>query len=72
VAICLAARAALVWMTAAPLLNDAAFRRYWWLTPVQDLAGFVIWCWGMFGKEIEWRGARFRVLKGGKLEAAKS
>lgn len=72
VAICLTARAALVWMTAVPLLNDSAFRRYWWLTPIQDLVGFAIWCWGIFGKEIEWRGARFRVLKGGKLEAAKN
>ena len=48
------------------------WRRDWWLLPLQDLVSFGIWCWAFFGKEIEWRGARFRVLRGGKLEAVKS
>ena len=48
------------------------WRRDWWLLPLQDLLSFGIWLWAFFGREIEWRGARFRVLRGGKLERAES
>ena len=65
---CLVARVVLAWASAGWLLGDATFRRYWWLLPIQDFAAFGIWCWAFFGGEVVWRGARFRVLKGGKLE----
>ncbi|MBI1956048.1 MAG: bacteriohopanetetrol glucosamine biosynthesis glycosyltransferase HpnI [Acidobacteria bacterium] len=68
VAVCLGARVVLAWASAGWLLRDATFRRYWWLLPIQDFIAFGIWCWAFFGREVVWRGARFRVLKGGKLE----
>ncbi|MBI4478549.1 MAG: bacteriohopanetetrol glucosamine biosynthesis glycosyltransferase HpnI [Acidobacteria bacterium] len=68
VAACLGARVVLAWASAEWLLGDATFRRYWWLLPIQDFLSFGIWCWAFFGREVVWRGARFRVLKGGKLE----
>ncbi|MBI3934404.1 MAG: bacteriohopanetetrol glucosamine biosynthesis glycosyltransferase HpnI [Acidobacteria bacterium] len=58
----------LAWATCRGVLRDKDYRRDWWLLPFQDLLSFVIWCWAFFGREIEWRGARFRVLRGGKLE----
>ena len=67
---CLSARAVLAWAVGWQLLRDSAFRKYWWLLPAQDLLSFAVWCWAFFGREIVWRGGRFRVLKGGKLEPA--
>jgi ceramide glucosyltransferase len=64
---CLMAHYASGLMTGWAILRDPLLRRYWWLLPVQDLLAFGIWCWGFVGREIEWRGARFTVLRGGKL-----
>jgi ceramide glucosyltransferase len=68
----LASRYLLAWIISRRVLRDRdpkqGWRRDWWLLPLQDLVGFGIWCWAFFGREIEWRGARFRVLRGGKLE----
>lgn len=58
----------LAWVTCRGVLHDRDYGRHWWLLPIQDLLSFAIWCWAFFGREIEWRGARFRVLRGGKLE----
>ena len=68
VAASLAVRWLLAWSVSWGVLRDRNFRRDWWLLPLQDLVSFAIWIWGFFGREIEWRGARFRVLRGGKLE----
>ena len=68
----LASRGALAWACAGLLLRDTAFRRDWWLLPLQDLMSFAIWCCAFFGREIVWRGARFRVRKGGLLEPVKN
>jgi ceramide glucosyltransferase len=42
---------------------------YWWLVPVTDLLNALIWAAAFCGSRIEWRGERFRVLRGGKLQA---
>jgi len=68
VAACLTMRTLLAWAVGWRLLRDPAFRAYWWLLPLQDILSFLIWLWAFFGGEIEWRGTRFRVLRGGKLE----
>jgi ceramide glucosyltransferase len=67
-AACVAARVLLAWACAGVLLRDPAFRKYGWLLPVQDFVSFGVWLWAFFGREIIWRGARFRVEKGGVLE----
>ena len=59
-------------ITAGLVLREKAFAQCWWLLPVQDTVSFLIWLAAFFGKEVEWRGARFRVLPGGKLERANS
>jgi ceramide glucosyltransferase len=66
---CLATRALLAWEVGWRLLRDRQLKKYWWLLPISDLLSFGIWCWALVGKEIVWRGVRFHVLKGGKLEA---
>lgn len=68
IAASLGTRALLAWTCAGLLLRDPTFRKYGWLLPVQDLVSFGVWLWAFFGREIIWRGARFRVGKGGVLE----
>jgi ceramide glucosyltransferase len=39
------------------------------LVPLRDLFGLAVWAAGMGGREVEWRGLRFRLLSDGKIEA---
>jgi ceramide glucosyltransferase len=41
---------------------------YFWLIPVKDLLNVGIWAFAFFGNEVQWRGERFIVLPGGKLQ----
>lgn len=34
---------------------------------LRDLLGFAVWCAGLFGNQVEWRGERFRLLKDGRI-----
>ena len=34
---------------------------------LRDLFGFAVWCGGLLGDQVEWRGERFRLLKDGRL-----
>jgi ceramide glucosyltransferase len=36
---------------------------------LRDLFGFAVWCAGLFGNEVEWRGERFRLLRDGRIVA---
>jgi ceramide glucosyltransferase len=36
---------------------------------LRDLFGFAVWCGGMFGNEVEWRGERFRLMRDGRIAA---
>ncbi len=48
-------------------LRDRTLLKWLWLLPLRDGLAFVVWVLGFFGNEIEWRGERLRVLRGGKL-----
>gem|GEM_PF-28281 len=48
-------------------LKDFVLARYLWLVPIRDLMTFGVWIASFTGDEIQWRGARFRVLPGGEL-----
>ncbi|MGI8966844.1 MAG: glycosyltransferase, partial [Limisphaerales bacterium] len=39
-----------------------------WLVPVKDLLNVIIWTLAFFGNKVEWRGERYKILRGGKLE----
>lgn len=49
-------------------LKDFVAQKAFWLIPLRDLVGFMIWCYGLIGNKIEWRGQKFRLSKGGQLE----
>ncbi len=38
--------------------------------PFRDLLGFAVWCAGLIGREVEWRGTRFRLHSDGRITPA--
>ena len=62
-----AARWAMAYVVGFLGLRDEAVTAWWWLIPVQDLLGCVLWGFGFVGNTVEWRGQRFRLSHGGKL-----
>jgi ceramide glucosyltransferase len=38
------------------------------LVPLRDLFGLAVWAAGMVGREVEWRGIRYRLLPDGRIE----
>jgi ceramide glucosyltransferase len=37
------------------------------MVPLRDLFGLVVWAAGVIGREVEWRGLRFRLLSDGRI-----
>jgi ceramide glucosyltransferase len=64
-------RAAAGWATAGYVLHDPLARRLWWLVPLQDVSGFLVWIGGFFGNTILWRGRRYYLLEDGRFELVK-
>jgi ceramide glucosyltransferase len=54
--------------TARFVLNDPLFREQWWLLPVQDGLGFLVWMGGFLGDTIVWRDRKCTVLRDGRLD----
>lgn len=53
--------------TASYILRDPLIRRQWWLLPVQDVLGFLVWMGGFLGDTIVWRDRKCTVLRDGRL-----
>ena len=53
--------------TAAVVLRDPLFRRQWWLLPLQDILGLLVWMGGFLGDTIVWRDRKCTVLRDGRL-----
>jgi ceramide glucosyltransferase len=49
------------------LTRSAAQLAFWWLVPVKDLLQAALWLLAFTGNRIEWRGARFRLRRDGRL-----
>ena len=61
-------RAAAAWAAAGPGLRDRMTMRLWFLVPVQDVLGFVMWMAGFFGNTVQWRGRSYHLLPDGRFE----
>jgi len=63
-------RALAAWAVAGWTLHDPLTARNWWMVPIQDLASFLLWIAGFFGKTVTWRGRRYVVFPDGKFAPA--
>jgi ceramide glucosyltransferase len=61
-------RAAAAWAVAGRILHDPLTCRRWWLVPLQDVAGFLVWIAGFFGNTVLWRGREYYVRADGRYE----
>ncbi len=50
------------------VLRDPVLTSQWWLLPVQDVLGVLVWMGGFLGDKIVWRDRKITVLRDGKLE----
>jgi ceramide glucosyltransferase len=56
------------WIVGVRGLQDVVAARFFWLIPLRDLLSFALWCYGLIGDRVVWRGKQFRLISGGKLE----
>lgn len=54
--------------TSELMLRDSVLREQWWLLPVQDILGFLVWIGGFLGDTIVWRDRKCTVLRDGRLQ----
>jgi len=66
-AVTLSIRLSMGWLIGVYWLQDKVLQQYFWLLPLCDLLNFGLWCLGLFGKRVEWRGRRLTIGGGGKI-----
>jgi ceramide glucosyltransferase len=49
-------------------VRDRLFPRWLWLLPLRDMLAFFSWALSFLGNRVEWRGSRFKLKPGGKIE----
>jgi ceramide glucosyltransferase len=49
-------------------VRDNLLPRWLWLLPLRDMLAFCCWALSFLGSQVEWRGTRFKLKPGGKLE----
>lgn len=49
-------------------VRDNLFPRWLWLLPLRDMLSFFTWALSFLGNTVEWRGSRFVLKPGGKIE----
>ncbi len=49
-------------------VRDELFPRWLWLLPLRDMLAFFTWALSFLGNRVEWRGSRFVLKQGGKIE----
>lgn len=61
-------RGGAAWATSFGVVRDQASMKQWWLLPVQDLLGFLVWMGGFAGNTIVWRERKCTLLPDGRLQ----
>lgn len=49
-------------------VQDGLFPRWLWLLPLRDMLSFFTWALSFLGNRVDWRGSRFVLKPGGKIE----
>jgi ceramide glucosyltransferase len=68
----IAVRTCIAAVLAIRLTQSREVLGYWWLTSMKDSLQFAIWAASFLGNTVEWRGQRFRILRGGRIAALES
>jgi len=55
-------------MFSRTVVRDNLLPGWLWLIPLRDMLAFFTWALSFLGNRVEWRGSRFRLRPGGKLE----
>lgn len=66
--LCLTVRLVMTAHCQARLTRSWQHLPWLWWTPIKDLLAVGLWALAFFGNSVEWRGERFRVRRGGRLE----
>jgi len=61
-------RTILAWIAGWQVVRDRRSLEFCWLYPLRDILGFFVWCASFLGNTIVWRGERYRLSAGGKME----
>jgi ceramide glucosyltransferase len=56
------------WDIAVHSLGARELGRWFWLLPLEDLLAFALWVGSWLGRHVLWRGVRFRLRRGGRME----
>jgi ceramide glucosyltransferase len=70
VALALVTRLASAWSVAVVELESDAARRWFPLLPLSDLVETALWAVSLFGRTVLWRGQRYRLREGGRIDRA--
>jgi ceramide glucosyltransferase len=65
--VALALRLAAAWAAGVMVLRDTQAKRCFWLVPVRDLFGLVVWAGGCFGSAVYWRGLKLHLDSQGRI-----
>ncbi|HEX6879524.1 MAG TPA: bacteriohopanetetrol glucosamine biosynthesis glycosyltransferase HpnI [Terriglobales bacterium] len=49
------------------VVRDRRSLVYSWVYPLRDLQGFLLWCGSYWGKTVDWRGEKYRLVDKGKM-----
>jgi|SRR5450432_2140381 len=60
----LALRGWMAWVLGVRVARDRQVLRLFWLIPLRDLMGLLVWLAGFLGDTVVWRGSRFRLHQG--------
>lgn len=63
----LTCRFAVAWYVGIKGTGDIALRQNFYLIPLRDVLGFIIWSLGQTGKRVIWRGKVFCLIEDGKM-----
>lgn len=67
-ALCLGTRVVMAAHCQARLTHSWRHLPWVWWAPLKDLLAAALWALAFFGNTVEWRGERYRVRRGGRLE----
>ena len=65
--VALSIRLGMAWLIGVNWLDDRVLQKSFWLLPLRDLLNFGIWCLGLVGKRVEWRGQLLEIIGDGKI-----